>query len=100
MASHAADPSKGRSALHMLAGALACCGLLDEAGTRAMAAVEALTAGCFGESCGLAIELPEWRPGEQYAYFKTLPMKAFLYKLTLQKDARGVNRVLKAEEVL
>jgi|Go1ome_4_1110791.scaffolds.fasta_scaffold25009_3 hypothetical protein len=52
------------------------------------------------ESCGLAIELPEWRPGEQYAYFKTLPMKAFLYKLTLQKDARGVNRVLKAEEVL
>ncbi len=58
VASHAADPSKGRSALHMLAGALARCGLLDEASTRAMAAVEALTAGCFGESCGLEREDP------------------------------------------
>ncbi|MGI6075163.1 MAG: putative Se/S carrier-like protein [Pyramidobacter sp.] len=52
------------------------------------------------ESCGLAIELPEWQPEEQYAYFKTLPMKAYLYKLTLKKDARGVSKILKAEQVL
>jgi len=58
IASHAADPSKGRSALHMLADALARCGLLDETSTRAMAAIAALTAHCYGESCGLACEDP------------------------------------------
>ncbi|MBR3503533.1 MAG: Sapep family Mn(2+)-dependent dipeptidase [Clostridia bacterium] len=58
VSSHAADPARGRSALHMLSGALAGCGLLDPVSAKAMAAVEALTAGCYGESCGLEREDP------------------------------------------
>ena len=58
VSSHAADPSKGRSALHMLAEALAGCGLLEPVSARAMAAVASLTAGCFGESCDLTREDP------------------------------------------
>ena len=56
VASHAADPGKGKSALHMLAGALARCGVIDDASARAMAAVASLTSGCYGESCGLQCE--------------------------------------------
>ncbi len=56
IASHAADPGKDKSALNMLADALAKCGLLDDASARAMASVAALTSGCYGESCGLECE--------------------------------------------
>ncbi|MBQ8952611.1 MAG: Sapep family Mn(2+)-dependent dipeptidase [Clostridia bacterium] len=56
VASHAADPAKGRSALRMLADALARSGLLEAESAKAMAAVAALTAGCYGESCGLEKE--------------------------------------------
>ena len=54
--SHAADPAKGRSALNMLAGALAQCGLVDDETAKAMAAIAALTGACYGESCGLECE--------------------------------------------
>ena len=58
VSAHAADPSRGRSALTMLARALADCGLLDAASAKTMAAVARLTSGCFGETCGLAREDP------------------------------------------
>ena len=56
VAAHAARPEKGKSALHMLAGALKDCDLIDGTTRKAMSAIDTLTGGYFGETCGLAAE--------------------------------------------
>jgi succinyl-diaminopimelate desuccinylase len=59
VASHAARPEAGVSAIHLLAAALLDSGLLTDQSARAMAAVKALSADIHGEASGIAAEDPD-----------------------------------------
>ncbi len=51
----------------------------------------------ISQSCGLAIELPHWEPDAQKAFFRALPVPAYLYRLTLRRDSGGTITVRQAE---
>ena len=59
VASHAARPADGVSAIHKLSAALLESGALSEASARAMAAVKALSGDIYGEAAGIASEDPD-----------------------------------------
>jgi len=56
VASHAASPENGKSAIHMLSGALSSAGILSGDSLRAMQAVSFLSQGFYGEHAGIAAE--------------------------------------------
>ncbi len=59
IASHAARPENGKSAIHMLAGALAESGLLSGQSQKAMESVRDMTSDHSGQNAGIAAEDPD-----------------------------------------
>lgn len=59
IASHAARPENGRSAINMLAGALANSGLLSGQSQKAMESIRDMTGDYYGANAGIAIEDPD-----------------------------------------
>ncbi len=59
VASHAAAPENGKSAIHTLAGALAACGLLEGDSLKAIIGVREMSKDHHGANAGIAMEDPD-----------------------------------------
>jgi len=59
VASHAASPERGKSAINMLAGALAASGLLEGDSMKAMEAIRDMTSDYYGANAGINAEDPD-----------------------------------------
>ena len=59
IASHAAAPERGKSAINMLAGSLAVSGLLTGDSQKAMEAIRDMTSDYYGANCGIDQEDPD-----------------------------------------
>ena len=59
VAAHAARPEEGKSAIHLLADALARTGLLEGQSLKAAQAIAAMTSDCHGANAGIATEDPD-----------------------------------------
>ena len=59
IASHAAAPERGKSAINMLAGALAASGLLTGDSQKAMESIRDMTSDYYGANCGIDQEDPD-----------------------------------------